>query len=112
MVKHSHACNDYTALNLTKLDVLDDFDELNVATAYSFEGQQLDGFPANLDILSQVQVTYETLPGWKKPTTGAKSFYDLPVQARQYIEYIEKFVGVPIKWIGVGPARDHMISRS
>jgi len=112
VVKHSHACNDYTAINLTKLDVLDDFDELKVATAYSFNGQQLDGFPANLEILSQVQVTYETLPGWKKPTTGAKTFDDLPVQARHYIEYIEKFVGVKIKWIGVGPARDDMISRS
>lgn len=65
-----------------------------------------------MEILSQVQVTYETLPGWKKPTTGAKTFDDLPVQARHYIEYIEKFVGVKIKWIGVGPARDDMISRS
>lgn len=55
---------------------------------------------------------YETLPGWKKPTTGAKNYYDLPNQARSYIEYIEKFIGVKVKWIGVGPARDHMISRS
>ncbi|CAG5147085.1 uncharacterized protein ALTATR162_LOCUS1980 [Alternaria atra] len=112
VVKHSHACNDYTAINLTKLDVLDDFDELKVATSYSYNGEVLEGFPANTDILAQVEVQYDTLPGWKKPTTGVTSYYDLPVQARSYIEYIEKFIGVKIKWIGVGPARDHMIARS
>ncbi|OWY44095.1 glycoside hydrolase [Alternaria alternata] len=112
VVKHSHACNDYTAINLTKLDVLDDFDELKVATSYSYNGEVLEGFPANIEILGQVEVQYDTLPGWKKPTTGVTSYYDLPVQARNYIEYIEKFVGVKVKWIGVGPARDHMISRS
>ncbi|KAF1946657.1 hypothetical protein EJ02DRAFT_440931 [Clathrospora elynae] len=112
VVKHSHACNDYTAINLTKLDVLDDFDELKVATSYSINGEKLEGFPSNPELLAQVEVQYETLPGWKKPTTGATSYYDLPIQARSYIEYIEKFVGVKVKWIGVGPARDHMISRS
>ncbi|KAF3049208.1 hypothetical protein E8E11_003571 [Didymella keratinophila] len=112
VMKHSHACNDYTSLNLTKLDVLDDFDELKIATAYSHKGQKLEGFPSNPDVLAEVEVHYETLPGWKKPTTGAKSYYDLPSQAREYIEFIEKFVGVKVKWIGVGPARDHMVVRS
>jgi adenylosuccinate synthase len=111
VIKHSHACNDYTSINLTKLDVLDDFEELKVATSYSYNGQQLDGFPANPDVLAKVEVQYETLPGWKKPTTGAKSFYDLPSQARKYVEFIEKFTGIKVKWIGVGPARDHMITR-
>ena len=97
VVKHSHACNDYTAINLTKLDVLDDFDELKVATSYSYNGEVLEGFPANIEILGQVEVQYDTLPGWKKPTTGVTSYYDLPVQARNYIEYIEKFVGVKAK---------------
>ncbi|KAL5116813.1 Adenylosuccinate synthase [Pleosporales sp. CAS-2024a] len=112
VVKHSHACNDYTAINLTKLDVLDDFDELKIATAYSLNGQKLQGFPSNPDMLAQVEVTYETLPGWKKPTTGAKAYMDLPLAARKYIEYIENFIGVKVKWIGVGPAREDMITRS
>ncbi|KAF1923599.1 adenylosuccinate synthetase [Didymella exigua CBS 183.55] len=112
VLKHSHACNDYTTLNLTKLDVLDDFEELKIATAYSHKGQRLEGFPSNPDVLAEVEVHYETLPGWKKPTTGAKSYYDLPSQAREYIEFIEKFIGVKVKWIGVGPARDHMVVRS
>lgn len=111
VVKHSHACNDYTAINLTKLDVLDDFEEIKVATAYSYNGQKLDYFPADPEVLAKVEVHYETLPGWKQPTTGAKAYYDLPSAARKYIEYIEQFSGVKVKWIGVGPARDHMISR-
>ncbi|KAF1920410.1 Adenylosuccinate synthetase [Ampelomyces quisqualis] len=112
VVKHSHACNDYTSINLTKLDVLDDFEELKIATAYSLNGQRLQGFPSNPDMLAQVEVTYETLPGWKKPTTGAKSYTDLPLAARKYIEFIENFIHVKVKWIGVGPARDDMIARS
>ncbi|KAF2702654.1 Adenylosuccinate synthetase [Pleomassaria siparia CBS 279.74] len=111
VVKHSHAVNDYTSFNLTKLDVLDDFEEIKVATSYSHNGQRLESFPANPEILAQLEVQYETLPGWKSPTTGAKSFYDLPVNARKYIDFIEKFTGVKVKWIGVGPAREHMISR-
>ena len=93
VVKYSHEVNFYTSLNLTKLDVLDDFDELKVAVQYKLPGGEvLDSFPANLDILDNVEVVYETLPGWKKPTTGAKTYYDLPVNARKYIEFIEKDV--------------------
>jgi hypothetical protein len=99
------------SFNLTKLDVLDDFDEIKVATSYSHNGQQLESFPANPEILTQLEVHYETLPGWKKPTTGAKSYYDLPVEARKYVEFIEEFTKVKVKWIGVGPAREHMIAR-
>ena len=91
---------------------LDDFEELKIATSYSHKGQTLEGFPSNPDVLAEVEVHYETMPGWKKPTTGAKSYYDLPSQARAYIEFIEKFIGVKVKWVGVGPARDHMVVRS
>ncbi|OCK99585.1 adenylosuccinate synthetase-like protein [Cenococcum geophilum 1.58] len=111
IIKYSHDVNDYTSLNLTKLDVLDDFEEIKVATGYSFQGQKLESFPANPETLAKVDVTYETLPGWKIPTTGAKYFYDLPVNARKYVEFIEKAVGVKIRWIGVGPGRENMISR-
>jgi adenylosuccinate synthase len=111
VIKHSHACNDYTSLNLTKLDVLDDFAELKIATSYTYNGQTLDGFPANPEMLAKVEPVYETLQGWQKPTTGAKSWFDLPVEAREYVEFIEGFTGVKVKWIGVGPAREHMIAR-
>lgn len=99
-------------MNLTKLDILDDFDEIPVATGYRVNGQMLESFPADLQTLEKAEVVYETLPGWKKPTTGAKTFYDLPRNARAYVEFIEKYVGVEIKSIGTGPAREDMIMRA
>lgn len=97
LVKYSHEMNDYTSLMLTKLDILDDFSEIKVATSYSFQGKKLESFPAALDILENVEVHYETLPGWSKPTTGISTYDELPENAKKYVEYIEKFVGVPIK---------------
>lgn len=111
IVKYSKAVNHYTALNLTKLDILDSFPEIPVATAYHLDGQALDSFPADLQKLARVEVQYTTFPGWQKPTTGAKSYYDLPKNARAYVEFIEEFVGVKVKYIGTGPAREDMIVR-
>lgn len=59
----------------------------------------MESFPANLDVLAEVEVEYETFPGWMQPTTGAKTFQDLPENARKYIEFIESFIKVPIKYI-------------
>lgn len=103
--------NDYTAINLTKLDILDDFDTIKVATAYHYQGEELQSFPANLDILAKVDVTYKELPGWKQATTGAKTFNDLPENARKYVLFIEEFTGLKVKYIGTGPGRESMIIR-
>lgn len=111
VIKYSHEVNGYTAINLTKLDILDDFDEIKVATEYSYQGQKLESFPANGKILQNVEVKYITLPGWKKSTYGLTSYYDLPVNARKYIEFIEKETGVKCKYIGTGPNREHLIVR-
>jgi len=96
LVKFSHEVNGYTAINLTKLDILDEFDEIQIAVGYAYKGQTLESFPANGRILADVEVQYKTFPGWKKSTYGVKSYYDLPSKARQYIDFIEKFVGVPV----------------
>ncbi|KAI0150906.1 P-loop containing nucleoside triphosphate hydrolase protein [Pestalotiopsis sp. NC0098] len=112
VVKYSTSINFYTALNLTKLDVLDTFETIKIAVAYKVDGEVLDSYPADLDILDRAEVVYHEMPGWQKPTTNAKSYYDLPKQAREYIEYIENFVGVKIKWIGTGPDRESMIKRA
>ncbi|KAL1960843.1 hypothetical protein VTO42DRAFT_5826 [Malbranchea cinnamomea] len=112
MCRYSHAINHYTALNLTKLDILDDFDEIKVAVAYRLDGKELESFPADVEVLEKVEPVYETLPGWKSSTMGAKKWEDLPPNAQKYVEYIEQQVNVPIKWIGTGPARDHMIERA
>jgi len=112
LVKYSAAVNCYTQLNLTKLDILDDFEEIRVATAYKVGGQLLESFPADLDAMDKLEIEYKTFKGWKTQTTGCKSFEELPVQAREYVEYIEREVGIPITWIGTGPARESMIKRN
>ncbi|KAF1823188.1 Adenylosuccinate synthetase [Dissoconium aciculare CBS 342.82] len=111
VVKFSTAINWYDALNLTKLDILDDFDEILVGTAYRVDGQVLPAFPADLSVLEKVEVVYETLPGWKSPTVGLRRWDDLPENAKKYILFIEKSVGVPIKYVGTGPGQENMIIR-
>jgi adenylosuccinate synthase len=86
-LKFSTAINHYTALNLTKLDVLDTFETIKIAIAYVHPetGKELPSFPADLDLLSKVKIVYHEMPGWNKPITGAKTFYDLPKAARDYV---------------------------
>jgi len=108
VVKYSHDVNGYTSINLTKLDILDDFEEIPVAVAYTHQGTELESFPASQSILENIKVQYKVLPGWKTKTSGTKKFEDLPENARKCVEFVEEFVGVPIKYIGTGPAREHM----
>lgn len=112
VVKYSNSINYYTSLNLTKLDVLDTFETIKIAIAYKVDGQELDSYPADLKILERAEVVFHEMPGWQTPTTNAKTYYDLPKEARDYVEYIEKFVGVKIKYIGTGPDREAMIQRA
>jgi adenylosuccinate synthase len=111
LVKYSAAVNCYTQLNITKLDVLDTLEEIRVATAYKVNGEQLPGFPADLDAMEKLEIVYKTFPGWQSSTTGCKTWADLPERAREYVSYIEGEVGVPVKWIGTGPRREDMIVR-
>ncbi|PLN78982.1 Adenylosuccinate synthetase [Aspergillus taichungensis] len=114
LCRYSQAINHYTALNLTKLDVLDDFDEIKVGVAYILPDgtRTVNTIPADADVLDKVEVEYVTLPGWKCNTMGVKRYEELPEKAREYIAFIEKGLGgVPVKWIGTGPARDDMICR-
>ncbi|CZR36833.1 putative Adenylosuccinate synthetase [Fusarium proliferatum ET1] len=110
--RYSNSINYYDSLNLTKLDVLDTFETIKIAIAYKIDGEELDSYPADLDILNRAEVVYHEMPGWQKPTTNARTYYDLPRAARDYVEYIEKFVGVKIKYIGTGPDREAMVQRA
>ncbi|KAH7313423.1 adenylosuccinate synthetase [Stachybotrys elegans] len=112
VIRYSNSINYYTSLNLTKLDVLDTFETIKIAIAYKVDGQELESYPADLDILERAEVVYHEMPGWQTPTTNAKTYYDLPKKARDYVEYIEKFVGVKIKYIGTGPEREAMVQRA
>ncbi|KAM4729643.1 adenylosuccinate synthetase isozyme 2 [Anableps anableps] len=109
LIKYAHMINGFTALALTKLDILDVFSEIKVGLAYKLNDKIIPHFPANQEVLHRVEVQYETLPGWKSDTSAARSFEELPENARNYVRFIEEHVGVPVKWIGVGKSRESMI---
>lgn len=111
VMKHSCLINGYDSLNLTKLDVLDNLDEIKVGVKYTVNGEELPGFPANLDILAEVEVVYVVLPGWKTSISAARSFEELPENCQKYVGFIEGFLGVSIEWIGVGPGRESMVKK-
>ncbi|KAI0340003.1 Adenylosuccinate synthetase [Trametopsis cervina] len=109
VMKHSCLINGYDALNLTKLDILDDLKEIKIAVKYLVDGAEIPGFPADLGLLAKVEVQYVTLPGWQSSIVAVKTFEALPENCKKYIEFIEQYLGVPIQWIGVGPGRSEMI---
>lgn len=111
VLQYSHMINGYHSINLTKLDVLDSFDELKIAVAYHINGAKLDSFPADLGLLSRVTVEYETLPGWKADISKCRSFQELPANAQAYVKRVEQLVGVTVEWIGVGASREAMIHK-
>jgi adenylosuccinate synthase len=109
VLRYSHMCNHYTALNLTKLDVLDGLDEIRIGVAYVYQGKELKSFPADLDVLQQCEVRYETLSGWKTNISKCRQWSELPKEAQAYVRRIEHLAGVKVRWIGVGVSRDAMI---
>ncbi|KAI9340675.1 Adenylosuccinate synthetase [Zopfochytrium polystomum] len=111
VLKYSHMINNYTSINLTKLDILDKLPEIKIGVAYVYEGVRYDTFPSDLKRLSQSTVEYETMSGWLTDISKCRKYEDLPLNARNYIERIEAYLGVPVEWIGVGQSRDSMIKR-
>ncbi|CAO2587515.1 Adenylosuccinate synthetase isozyme 1 [Lemmus lemmus] len=109
ILRYAHMVNGFTALALTKLDILDVLSEIKVGISYKLNGKRIPYFPANQEILQKVEVEYETLPGWKADTTGARKWDDLPPQAQSYVRFVENHLGVAIKWVGVGKSRESMI---
>ncbi|XP_039208448.1 adenylosuccinate synthetase isozyme 1 [Crotalus tigris] len=109
ILRYAHMINGFTALALTKLDILDVLDEIKIGVAYRLDGKRIPYFPANQEILQKVEVEYETMPGWKTDTTSARKWEDLPPKAQNYIRFVENHVGVSVKWVGVGKSRESMI---
>ncbi len=111
-LRYATRINGFTGLMITKLDVLSDLDTLRVCTKYrSSEGAIFEEFPYHQSILHAVEPIYEEFPGFNEDISGARTFNDLPQTARDYLDFISGFVGLPIKLIGVGPSRDQVIAR-
>jgi len=110
-LRYTHLINNFTTLNLTKLDVLSNLDEIKIGVAYKYKGAVLESYPSSLEVLSGVTVEYETMPGWKSDISKARYLEDLPTNARKYVERIEQLSGCNIGWVGVGPGREAMAIR-
>jgi adenylosuccinate synthase len=100
------------AVAMTKLDILDGFDEIRVATGYRLpDGSTIDTFPADVEVAEALQPVYETLPGWTAPTEGVTRESDLPAGAVAYLHALERRLGVPIAIVSTGPRREETLIR-
>lgn len=111
-LRYATRVNGLTELAMTKLDILSSFDTLKVAVAYDSLGERFEEFPRQQRVLYNCHPVYEDLPGWNSDISGIRRFNDLPKEARQYIEYVEETIGIPVTMIGVGPAREAIVLRS
>ncbi len=109
IIKNAARLNTLTGLVITKLDVLDDLDEIKICTAYKYMDETITYFPPNLALLDKCTPVYETLPGWKEDTSNIKDFNMLPQNTKAYLKRIEELSGVAIKIVSVGPERESTI---
>jgi len=94
---------------LTKLDVLDGFDQIKVCIGYQLDGQTLDYLPADANLQARLVPVYETLEGWKETTQGARSWAQLPANAIKYVRRVEELIGAPVALLSTSPDRDDTI---
>ncbi len=111
VARYSVMINQVECLALTLFDVLDEFDEIPIAVAYEHDGRRIDFPPTDPAVLRACRPVYEMLPGWKKDTSTARQFADLPEQARRYVGRLEEVVGCGIGIISTSPQRDGTIVR-
>ncbi|MBK6974971.1 MAG: adenylosuccinate synthase [Sterolibacteriaceae bacterium] len=104
-LRRSNQINGVTGMCITKLDVLDGIDELNLCVGYELDGQRTDLLPLGADEVARCEPVYETMPGWTGSTVGIKRYADLPAEARAYLTRIEALCGVPVAMISTGPDR-------
>jgi adenylosuccinate synthase len=106
VVRHARRVSGITDLSLNSIDVLTGLETVKICTAYRYNGDLIDEYPANLNILKQCEPVYEELPGWTEDITGCKSLDELPENARHYVERVSQLTGIPLSTFSVGPARE------
>jgi adenylosuccinate synthase len=109
--RYTGRINGFTSYALTKLDVLDQFEKIQICTQYIVKGKKLDYFPSSTEQLKNCKPVYETMKGWQSPTDNCRKYEDLPLLARIYVERLEKLLDVPITHISVGVDRKQIIFR-
>ena len=109
LVKQTIKTSGITGIALTKLDVLDEFDEIKICIAYDLDGKQIEYLPAASEQQFKVKPIYKSFKGWNSSTCGIKSFSDLPLEAQNYIKFIEEFVEAKLSTISTSPERKDTI---
>ncbi|EGK56686.1 adenylosuccinate synthase [Centipeda periodontii DSM 2778] len=109
VVRHAGLLSGIDYMAVTRLDILDGFDEIKICTGYKHKGQLLKGVPASLNVLAEVEPVYETFSGWKTDISGIRSYDDLPENARKYLERMAEITGIALGIVSVGPSREQTI---
>ena len=109
LVRQSIKISGIDGIALTKLDVLDELDEIKICVQYDLNGEKVDYLPAAVEDQLKIQPIYKTFPGWKESTNGIKNIDELPENAKKYIFAIEDFIGTKISSISTSPERDDTI---
>ena len=109
VVRHAGLLSGIDYMAVTRLDILDGFDEIKICTGYKYKGELLKGVPASLNILAEVEPVYETFPGWKTDISGIRSYDALPKNARKYLERMAEITGIALGIVSVGPSREQTI---
>ncbi|MTH98069.1 adenylosuccinate synthase [Roseibium sp. RKSG952] len=109
LVRQTVCTSGINGIALTKLDVLDGLDEIKICVGYELDGERIDYLPASQGAQERVVPIYETMPGWKESTEGARSWVDLPAQAIKYVRRVEELIGAPVALLSTSPERDDTI---
>jgi len=109
LVRQSAKVSGIDGIALTKLDILDGFEELKICTGYTIDGEAVDHLPAATQLQAKAKPVYETIEGWQQSTKGARSWAQLPAQAIKYIRRVEELIEAPVALLSTSPEREDTI---
>ncbi|MYE46082.1 MAG: adenylosuccinate synthase [Chloroflexi bacterium] len=109
LARQTAKLNGVNSIALTRLDVLAQFESVQVCVGYELDGERIDSLPASLQDANSVRPVYEVLPGWQQEVSDVRHFPDLPLEARRFVRRIEELVDAPVDMISVGPEREQAI---
>jgi len=109
LLRYASMINGFDSLVVTKLDVLDEMEKIPVCLGYRSAGKEVSSMPATIKEMASLEPVYECLPGWRVSTFGVSNYDQLPVQAREYLNFLEKQTGVEVGCISTGPERNQTI---
>jgi adenylosuccinate synthase len=107
--RYSARVNGFSSVAITKLDVLDELDSINICVGYSYQGKIFTEFPSQINVLESVEPIYERMDGWRTDTSEIVKYEDLPENARKYVEKITRLIETKVEFVAVGPRRDQII---